>query len=292
MSQQIFEIVMPLLLIVLIGYFYGARVRPEMRITNQLVMDIFMPALIFHVMIQEDFYPSQYALLMFAGALLILGSGVVAFFVARVLGFSWRSFAPPAMFLNWANLGLPLYVLALGDIALDGGVMLIVTGNIICFTVGVYIYSGRLSGMQVMRTPILIAVMLGALINALNVTFPPAFMVPIDMLGKVAIPIMLFSLGVRLTRVSLSDSSIGLVMAALCPIAGVSLALLICSILPLSDLHKNILILFGVLPPAVINFMLAEQYDNDPDKVASMVMIGNLFSIVTIPIALYFILNN
>ena len=61
MSQQIFEIVMPLLLIVLIGYFYGARVRPEMRITNQLVMDIFMPALIFHVMIQEDFYPSQYA---------------------------------------------------------------------------------------------------------------------------------------------------------------------------------------------------------------------------------------
>ena len=292
MSQQIFEIVMPLLLIVLIGYFYGARVRPEMRITNQLVMDIFMPALIFHVMIQEDFYPSQYALLMFAGALLILGSGVVAFFVARVLGFSWRSFAPPAMFSNWANLGLPLYVLALGDIALDGGVMLIVTGNIICFTVGVYIYSGRLSGMQVMRTPILIAVMLGALINALNVTFPPAFMVPIDMLGKVAIPIMLFSLGVRLTRVSLSDSSIGLVMAALCPIAGVSLALLICSILPLSDLHQNILILFGVLPPAVINFMLAEQYDNDPDKVASMVMIGNLFSIVTIPIALYFILNN
>ena len=240
MSQQIFEIVMPLLLIVLIGYFYGARVRPEMRITNQLVMDIFMPALIFHVMIQEDFYPSQYALLMFAGALLILGSGVVAFFVARVLGFSWRSFAPSAMFSNWANLGLPLYVLALGDIALDGGVMLIVTGNIICFTVGVYIYSGRLSGMQVMRTPILIAVMLGALINALNLTFPPAFMVPIDMLGKVAIPIMLFSLGVRLTRVSLSDSSIGLVMAALCPIAGVSLALLICSILPLSDLHKNI----------------------------------------------------
>ena len=292
MIQQIFEIVMPLLVIVMIGYFYGARVRPEMRITNQLVMDIFMPALIFHVMIQEDFYPAQYAMLMLAGTLLILGSGVAAFFVARILGFSWRSFMPPAMFSNWANLGLPLYVLALGDIALDGGVMLIVVGNIICFTIGTYIYSGQLSGMEVMRTPIILAVILGAVINALNITFPAAVMVPIDMLGKVAIPIMLFSLGVRLTRVSLNDSSIGLVMAALCPIVGVGLALLLCAILPLNDLHQNILILFGVLPPAVINFMLAEQYNTDPDKVASMVMIGNLFSIITIPLALYFVLNN
>lgn len=291
MIQQILEIVMPLLLIVLIGYFYGARVRPEMRITNQLVMDVFMPALIFHVMIQEDFYPSQYALLMFAGALLILGSGLVAFLVARILGFSWRSFTPPAMFSNWANLGLPLYVFALGDIALDGGVMLIVVGNIICFTLGTYIYSGRLSGMEVLRTPIIMAVILGAIINALDVVFPAAVMIPIDMLGKVAIPIMLFSLGVRLTRVSLSDSSIGVVMAVLCPVAGVGLALLIGAVIPLSELHQSILILFGVLPPAVINFMLAEQYNTDPDKVASMVMIGNLFSIVTIPIALYFVLN-
>jgi len=286
MIQQIFEIVMPLLLIVTIGYFYGARVRPEMRITNQLVMDIFMPALIFHVIIQEDFYPAQYAMLMLAGAILMLASGVVAFFVARTLGLSWRSFTPPAMFSNWANLGLPLYVSALGDIALGGGIMLVVMGNIICFTFGVYIYSGRLSGFEVLRTPIIIAVILGAIINALNVTFPAAVLVPIDMLGKVAIPIMLFSLGVRLTRVNLSDSSVGLVMAALCPAVGISLALLIGAILPLNELHQNILILFGVLPPAVINFMLAEQYNRDPEKVASMVMIGNLFSIVTIPLAL------
>ena len=46
-----------------------------------------------------------------------------------------------------------------------------------------------------------------------------------------------------------------------------------------------------MLPPAVVNFMLAEQYDRDPDKVASMVFIGNLFSVITIPFALYMVLG-
>ena len=159
MINQVFSIVAPLFIIAAVGYFYGSRVRPEMRITNQLIMDIFMPALIFHVMIQDDFSPLQYTNLMFAGMLLMLLSGVVAFFVSKVLGFSWRAFIPSAMFSNWANLGLPLYVFALGDQALGAGVMLVVVGNLLCFTIGTYIYSGRLSGFDVLKTPIIVCLL-------------------------------------------------------------------------------------------------------------------------------------
>ena len=291
MFQQVLSIVAPLFIIAAVGYFYGARVRPEMRITNQLVMDVFMPALIFHVMIQEDFYPSQYFALMFAGTLLMLGSGVLAFLLARTIGFSWRSFIPSAMFSNWANLGLPLYVFALGDQALGGGVMLVVVGNILCFTIGIYIYSGKLSSLEVLRTPIILAVVLGAVLNWLNVSLPTAIDLPIEMLGQVAIPLMLFSLGVRLTRVSWSDSHAGMIMAIFCPVAGVLLAIGLCHVVPLSPLHQNILVLFGALPPAVVNFMLAEQYQTDPEAVASMVLIGNLAAVISLPIALWLVLS-
>jgi len=291
MFSQIFSIVAPLFIIAAIGYFYGARVRPEMRITNQLVMDVFMPALIFHVMIQDDFYPSQYLSLMFAGTLLMLGSGILAYVFARLLGFSWRSFVPPAMFSNWANLGLPLYVIALGEQALGGGVVLVVAGNILCFTLGVYIFSGKIKSLELMRTPILLAVIFGAILNSLNVTLPEFVGLPIEMLGQTAIPLMLFSLGVRLTRVSWSDSRAALAMAVFCPLVGVALAIALCQIVPMSPLHQNILVLFGVLPPAVINFMLAEQYQTEPETVASMVLIGNLLSVVSLPIVLYFVLS-
>ena len=43
---------------------------------------------------------------------------------------------------------------------------------------------------------------------------------------------------------------------------------------------------FGALPPAVLNFMVAEQFGQEPGKVASIVLIGNLLSIVFVPLGL------
>lgn len=288
---QVATIVAPLFLIVTVGYLYGARHRPEMQITNRLIMDVFMPALIFSVMIGDDFHIDQYYWLMVAGAVLMLISGVLAYLLARALGFSWRSFVPPAMFSNWANLGIPLYVLTLGEVALGGGIMLVVVGNVLLFTIGTYIFSDKLSGLEVLRTPIIIAVLLGILFNLTTLAIPNIVAKPIMMLGQVTIPLMLFSLGVRLTRVNWNDFSVGIAMAIFCPVVGVLLALLICQIIPLSELNQNILILFGVLPPAVVNFMLAEQYDCEAEKVASMVLIGNLASMVSIPLVLFLLLS-
>jgi len=46
------------------------------------------------------------------------------------------------------------------------------------------------------------------------------------------------------------------------------------------------LLLFGCLPPAVLNFMVAEQYAQEPGKVASIVLIGNVLSVLFVPVAL------
>ena len=51
-----------------------------------------------------------------------------------------------------------------------------------------------------------------------------------------------------------------------------------------------VLVVFGALPPAVLNYMVAEQYQQDPKRVASIVLIGNLMALVSIPITLSFVL--
>ena len=46
------------------------------------------------------------------------------------------------------------------------------------------------------------------------------------------------------------------------------------------------LLIFGALPPAVLNYVFAERYRQEPKKVASIVMIGNVAALIFISLAL------
>ena len=56
--------------------------------------------------------------------------------------------------------------------------------------------------------------------------------------------------------------------------------------LGLSTEHQAMLLVFGALPPAVLNYVFAERYAQEPDKVASIVMVGNVAALLFIPVAL------
>ena len=64
------------------------------------------------------------------------------------------------------------------------------------------------------------------------------------------------------------------------------MAALLSPVLGLDQSQQGLLILFGCLPPAVLNFMVAEQYKQEPGKVASIVLIGNVLSVLFVPLGL------
>jgi predicted permease len=97
---------------------------------------------------------------------------------------------------------------------------------------------------------------------------------------------MLLSLGVRLTAIQWRDARIGLVGGIVCPLTGLAMAAVLAAVLELTALQTGLLFLFGSLPPAVLNFMVAEQYRQEPGKVASIVLVGNLLAVVFIPVGL------
>ena len=51
-------------------------------------------------------------------------------------------------------------------------------------------------------------------------------------------------------------------------------------------MQMAVLLVFAALPPAVLNYLVAEQYQLAPQKVASLVLIGNLGSLVVMPLTL------
>ena len=120
--------------------------------------------------------------------------------------------------------------------------------------------------------------------------WPPLY-VGIKMLGDVSIPLLLFSLGVRLLDSSFKDIRLGIVGAVFCPLAGFLIAWVAAPRLGLTGVPAAMLMVFGALPPAVLNYVFAEQYQQEPERVASIVMVGNLTALVFVPLALAFVLR-
>jgi hypothetical protein len=52
-------------------------------------------------------------------------------------------------------------------------------------------------------------------------------------------------------------------------------------------MQRGQMYLFASLPPAVFCFMVAEQYKQEPDKVASIVLLGNLAALAFVPLGLW-----
>ena len=290
MLLRIFGIVFPVFAIVAVGYLYGRWRRPDMTAANQLNMTVLMPALIFGVLSGKDFNIDQYGALAVAAALVVLGSGLLALPVARRARVSAKTFVPPMMFTNSGNIGLPLAVFAFGEQALPAAVVLFIVENGLHFTLGTWLMDRRAHWLQVLRQPIVVATLAGVGFALLHWSLPRPAGAAIDLLGQAAIPLLLFSLGARLTSIDLRDWRLGVLGAVVCPLTGVLMVLLVKPFLDLSAAQTALLIVFGALPPAVFNYLMAEQYRQEPGQVASIVMIGNLGALVSIPIALAFAL--
>jgi hypothetical protein len=101
---------------------------------------------------------------------------------------------------------------------------------------------------------------------------------------------MLFSLGIRLTTAEFSDIKMGIIGGLASPAIGVGIAFIIALSGLIPQQHIGNLILFGVLPPAIMNFLMAEKFNQEPAKVASIVLVGNILAIITLPIALAYVL--
>lgn len=287
---RITAILFPILAIVAAGYFYGRRHKPEMAVANRLNMDVFVPALVFGAMAGKSFDLAAFGPLATGALAVILGSGLIAWPVARLLGIQWRTFVPPMMFNNSGNIGLPLAVLTWGEASLPAAVILFMVENTLHFSLGARMLDPHARLLTLWRVPVVAAAIAGLAVAALKIPVWQPPVIAIKMLGDVSIPLLLFSLGVRMTDVSFGDSRVAVAGAVLRPVAGLVLAWVVAKLLGLGSQETAMLLVFGALPPAVLNFLFAERYKQEPERVASIVLIGNLAALGFLPLALALVL--
>lgn len=283
---RIAQVIIPVFLIVAIGYGYGRRARPDLTAFNRIVLDVLSPLLVYTALAGKEFRWQEHVTLVAGGAILILATGAVAWVLARAAHTQPRTLVPVVMFTNCGNMGLPLALLAFGPQHFGAAVALFSISNLIHFSLGARITSADARTRDLLLSPLMISSALGFASALTGVRPPDVLFTGMKLMGDAMLPLMLFALGVRLTLLKREDVPRGLLGAFARPLIGLALALPLAWALNLEGAARAQLILFSALPPAVMQFLLAERYRQEPERVAAMILLGNALAVIFVPLGL------
>jgi predicted permease len=285
---SLLETVGPVFLIVLLGWWLAGRSRLDLATLSNLALMVTSPALMFSVLSGAEVDFESWGVLVGGTLWIALGTAALAGLYFWFDGSGRRGLLLPAIFWNAGNLPLPLARLAYGDAGLEAAAVIFVTVAILNSTVGIWIAKGENGLSEIVRMPLAYGSIGGLALAISGQTLPRLIMEPIEMLGAMAIPLLLINLGIHLRTLALRDIRHTVVVVAIRVVGGAACAVLFIALFGVSGVERKVLLLASIMPAAVINVIIAQRYSRDPSLVASAVALGTLISLVTIPAMLYF----
>jgi predicted permease len=253
-------------------------------------MDAFTPALVFSSLVAMPLDTEQVPLLS-AAIVAVLLPGLIMLPVCKLAGLKYKAWAPPHMFRNSGNLAIPLFTYTFGDTALASAVLLFVVSACLHISLGLALLSEGNPFKQIIKMPIFLAASSALVLNLTGIGVWSPLYEATSLLGQAAVPVMLLSLGAQMCNLRVSGLKVGILCSLQSLLTGAISFAVIYWLIPLPTMQLQMMVLFTMLPPAVMNYLFAERFQIEPVKVASMVLFSNFFSIITLPLLLSFALS-
>lgn len=298
--------VLPVFIVAGVGFILARTMNIEGRTLGRILFFLSTPALIFRGLYQSEVSYASLGRIAFSAAAIMLVAAALGWIIAwdqdrrRRVGVTLC-----ALMGNNGNMGLPIIYFALGDAGLALATIFYIVNSFLGNTLGVFIASmGHPSGSpddptvkkasplgvafrSTLKVPILYAAILGMVINGIGWEMPLALFRPIDLLADMAIPGMLVLLGIQLSSAPLvaRQAVLGRIVA-LRLLGTPALAFLLCLLLGITGLERNVILLQSAMPTAVMTTVLATEYDAAPRFVATVIFFTTLASMVTLSLLL------
>jgi predicted permease len=203
------SVVLPVFFIIFLGFLLGRFGRIEVGVISRTQLYVLSPGLVFTAMAR-----AEVETVVILGVLLyvVILMGVVLGVVQGV-GFVLRgdradrnAMSLVAVFMNSGFYGIPVCMLAFGDIGVVYATTFVVCSSMVQATLGIFIASAGTRGaaealLTVARVPLIHAIILARILAHFSALPPEPFMKMIDLLGQAAIPVGLLLLGMQLDRV-------------------------------------------------------------------------------------------
>jgi len=277
---------LPMMVCGLAGFVWGKRdLAYPTAFVSTVVTYLAIPALVFHTLMTTPLEADA--------LVLILGISTVALLLAGALvaGLLWLFRLPVAALgqttwiPNAGNLGLPMATLVFGAEGLTVAIAFFTVSAFLSFTLGLRWLTG--SSGKVSRQPVVWATLLAVAARAVDIHAPLWLLESALLLGSLAVPLMLLTLGHALSQLPRSGLKAGSLVAAARFISGALVALLLVMLSGLPQAIAAPIALQMVMPCAVNSYLFARLHGTQGDASAGGVLISTLVFVVVAPLLLW-----
>lgn len=282
------EIVAPVFLLAAIGYAwvkFGFEYRVEF--VTRLAMTLSVPCLIFVALMETEVDAASLTAISLASVVAYGAVTVVLAGLVTVLRLPRNVYLSPLIFGNTGNLGLPLALFAFGQQGLGFAVVVFAIMAVWSFTFGIWIVAGGGNPLRVLKEPLVGATVLCALFLWQGWETPTFLTNTLRLVGQMAIPLMLVTLGVAVARLHPRGLGKAFVLSLVKVVLCVGIAWVVGRWFGLGPVPFAVLVLQLATPVAVTSYLIAQKYAPDhADPVAGLVVVSTLLSVVALPVTL------
>lgn len=299
LSMIFFQIVAPILVLMAVGVFLQRKFTFNLKTMSQLITYCFMPAAVF-VSIYETSVNKEVLgqitifIVLFIGSQMILSA-----LLAKVMGLNKLEgavFKNSVVLINSGNYGIPVaqMIFVTQPIGVAIQVILVIFQNMTTYTYGLYnLISSTKSGMAIVRDflkmPIVHALILGAILNMLNVPIPQMIRIPLDYIAGGFVAVALLILGMQLSQIQVRTMFNRLIIVSCFTrlVLGPVIALGIIYMLGLDGVVAQSLLIASAFPTSRNSSSLALEYDIESDTAAQTVLFSTVVSCITVTFVIY-----
>ena len=283
----VFQIVAPVFILAAIGFSWvKIGWSYEIEFVTRLAMTLSVPALIFVALMKANISADTLSNLFLSSLIAYLFLALIFWITGKIFKLNMATYWAPLIFGNTGNLGLPLAMFAFGEVGLGYAVVVFAVMAIGSFSIGVWMVSGGGNINKVFKEPMVWATLLGALFLIQGWQTPKWATNTLELLGQMAIPLMLITLGVALARLKINLISRAIILSILKLCVSVGVAWIIGIYFELNDIAFAVLVMQIATPVAVTSYLLAQKYGADANEVAGLVIASTALSVFALPVLL------
>lgn len=302
--HTLYQVFLPISLPVIGGILLKRFRNLDSKPIATMSLYVLTPAIVFNTLLHADISLQDIGTTISFSLLSLIALWAIAIGLSRILQLNKEEQAGLTListFTNCVNYGLPLVLLAFGQLGLDKASVYVIGQMIIVNTVGVFFaarsqFSVQQASIAVFRLPAIYATLVAVLLRLTDLPLPTALDSGFAMLAAAYSPVALVVLGTQM--ISMRSTSATTPSEQTIPSsnrafwAGISIRLLgapllswlLLILLHVEGLLFSVLLILTSMPTAVNAVILAGQFHAAPKLVSRCILWTTLASFVTMPV--------